>query len=164
MHTTILNKIYDVCNYLVYGEQTLDSLMCHSISPNKLIEILKKRKTEINTKDEHGNTPFIYALSGHQPPKIIEILLENGADPSIVEPSSQFNSLHFAINNLIQVQKYKLTEKEYIEIIQLIDQKNKHLMNQPEKNGITPADFLIAYPHYLEKVFPMDGFVLVNRS
>lgn len=162
MITTILNKIYDICEYLVYGEQTLDSLMCHSIQPNKLIDYLKKNKDEINKKDKDGITPFIYALIGHQPPKIINILLKNGADPSIVEPSSRFNSLHFAVNNLIQVNKYRLTEEAYIEIIKMIDHKNKDLMNLPEKNKITPADFLMAYPYYFDQVFEGDAFVHVT--
>lgn len=162
MITTILNKMYDICEYLVYGEQTLDSLMCHPIKKNKLIDYLKKNPNEINKKDEFNVTPFMYAISSHKSPTIIKILLEYDADPSIIEPTYGFNSLHFAVNNLIQVGKYKLTKEDYIEIIKMIDKNNKDLMNQPDNNGITPANILSNYPLYFNEIFEGDAFVHVT--
>lgn len=163
MLSSILDRIYNACSYILYGEQSLSSMMCHEISFDQFEDILKKNINKLNEKDEFGMTPFMYAIINQQPFKIIKMLLDYGADPlGMIEVNDErFNILHVAVTNLIN--KNKLSKKEYIEIIRLIYTTNEVLMNQGDEHHPSPATMLVmAGSEYIYDIF--DGIIHVRRS
>jgi len=68
----------------IYGESPLHLA---ALTENKdIVELLLKNNPEVNLKEFQGNTPFgIAFIRGNRPnPEIIKLLLENGADPTLL--------------------------------------------------------------------------------
>lgn len=57
----------------------------------------KKEGLTFNQKDDYGNTPLLTAVSNGKSPKIIEFLLENGADLTMADDWGR-NALHLAVS------------------------------------------------------------------
>tara|TARA_B100001250_G_C19604238_1_gene702016 strand:+ start:443 stop:904 length:462 start_codon:yes stop_codon:yes gene_type:complete len=60
-----------------------------------VLELIEGSKTSINVSDDSGNWPLVIAsYMGHN--KILELLLKNGADVSVLDPSMNATALHAA--------------------------------------------------------------------
>jgi ankyrin repeat protein len=63
-----------------------------------IVELLLDRGSDINVKDEYGNTPLIMASrNGHV--DIIQLLLDNGADIEVTD-NRGLTAINYAFNNI----------------------------------------------------------------
>jgi uncharacterized protein len=60
-----------------------------------IINMLLKAGAKVDLRDESGRTALMYASTGPFP-KAVELLLENGADPNLVDDVEKFSPLMFA--------------------------------------------------------------------
>ena len=60
-----------------------------------VMNMLLNAGAEVDLKDEYGRTALIYASTGPFP-DAVRLLLENGADPNIVDAEERYSPLMFA--------------------------------------------------------------------
>ena len=88
--------------------------------------LLKDYKAKPNIKDNQGNTAFIQACRNNKDPKIVQLLLENGADPYLKNKNGD-DSFDLVKNNLA----FKFHPEDYKDIhTKTLDILNKYKKNQ----------------------------------
>lgn len=109
------------CNPLVVFAQSKDALFC--LRDPALLEVMLKRGANVNVTDATGRTPLLFHLANDSPWRIIQLLLDNGADVTAVDSN----------DNCV----FHLCRKPY-EISRLAALCPLHVINQKNAYGETP--------------------------
>lgn len=161
LHSASRNESVDIAKYLLYKKvnpnlknkygKTPFSVAC-SKNNKELVEAFLPYDIDINTQDKLGETPLHKAIEF---PEIVELLLENGANPyikdsfekspyelSFVSDSLLLKFLRFGVNPNTEIKNkqtlmHKSISENRLETAKLLKQYNADL-NYKDKDGKSP--------------------------
>lgn len=92
-----------------------------------LLKLLIKHGVDLNSKDENGNTVLIFAVLNHASPKIVKILIENGADAYIKNNSGiMAGDIHYN-HSYVLLSKYRISLPSSLQEAALKAQENAQM-------------------------------------